>query len=129
MPAHDSLQFVGVDAAKLDLAIQFPGQPWSTGNTARGHAAFLAWLWALGPVHVIREATGAYERALVTVLHQVGIAFSKILTLALLSEHRGWRLVGPLCDNVYMSFRKLIILEVPQYTARIVYCVQSGANT
>jgi transposase len=67
-----------VDVAKLTLAIQFPDQLWSTANTATSHATFLAKLRAFGPVHVICEATGGYERALVTALHQAGIAVSVI---------------------------------------------------
>lgn len=78
MPAQESLSFVGVDVAKPTLAIQFPDQVWSTTNTAQGHAAFLARLPSLGAVHVICEATGGYERALVLALHQAGIAVSVI---------------------------------------------------
>jgi transposase len=78
MPTHECPLFLGVDVAKLTLAIQFPGQLWSTANTAQGHAAFLARLRDLGPVHVICEATGGYERALVLALHQAGVAVSVI---------------------------------------------------
>src|SRR5688572_2403684 len=78
MPAQDCPSFIGVDVAKLALAIQFPDQLWSTANTAPGHAAFLVKLRALGPVHVICEATGGYERALVLALHQAQIAVSVI---------------------------------------------------
>jgi transposase len=78
MPTQDCPQFIGVDVAKLVLAIQFPGQIWSTANTAQGHAAFIGRLSALGPVQIICEATGGYERALVLALHQAGIAVSVI---------------------------------------------------
>jgi len=78
MPPQDGLSFLGVDVAKPTLAIQFPDQSWSTANTASGHAAFIARCVALGPVHVICEATGGYERALVLALHQAGIAVSAI---------------------------------------------------
>ena len=78
MSAQESLSFLGVDVAKLTLAIQFPDHLWSTANTAPGHAAFLAQLKALGAAHVICEATGGYERALVLALHQAGIAVSVI---------------------------------------------------
>ncbi len=78
MPAQDCPQFIGVDVAKPVLAIQFPDQAWSTANTAQGHVAFIAKLQPLGPVHVICEATGGYERALVLALHQAGIAVSVI---------------------------------------------------
>lgn len=78
MLSQDCPLFIGVDVAKLALAIQFPGQVWSAANTAQGHAAFLVKLRALGAVHVICEATGGYEHALVTALHQAGIAVSVI---------------------------------------------------
>jgi transposase len=78
MPSHDCLQFIGVDVAKPTLAIQFPDHLWSTANTAQGHAAFVAQLRTVGAVHVICEATGGYERALVTALHQARIAVSVI---------------------------------------------------
>ena len=73
MPQQDCPQFIGVDVAKLTLAIQFPDQLWSTTNSAQGHAAFLARIRSLGSVQVICEATGGYERALVCALHQAGI--------------------------------------------------------
>jgi transposase len=78
MPTHECPLFIGVDVAKPTVAIQFPDQAWSTTNTAQGHAAFLAKLRTLGQVHVICEATGGYERALVTALHQAGVAVSVI---------------------------------------------------
>lgn len=78
MPAQDCPLFLGVDVAKLTLAIQFPDHLWSTANTPEGHAAFLGKLRALGPVHVVCEATGGYERALVLALHQAGVAVSVI---------------------------------------------------
>jgi hypothetical protein len=56
MLSHDCPVFIGVDVAKLTLAIQFPDQLWSTANTALGHAAFVARLKALGHVHVVCEA-------------------------------------------------------------------------
>src|SRR3954470_5299492 len=78
MHSQDCLQFIGVDVAKPALAIQFPDRTWSIANTAQGHAALLAQLALLGAVHVICEATGGYERALVLALHQAGVAVSVI---------------------------------------------------
>ncbi len=78
MPTHECPLFLGVDVAKPTLAIQFPDQLWSTPNTAAGHAALLARIKPLGPVHVICEATGGYERALVRALHQAQVAVSVI---------------------------------------------------
>lgn len=78
MSEQDSLQFIGVDVSKHDLAIQFPDQSWSAANTAEGHAGLIARLAGLGSVQVICEATGGYERALVMALHQAGVAVSVI---------------------------------------------------
>lgn len=78
MSAHTSLVFIGVDVAKLTLAIQFPDHLWSTANTAHAHASLLTRLRQLGAVHVICEATGGYEQPLVFALHQAGIAVSVI---------------------------------------------------
>jgi transposase len=78
MPVHDCPLYIGVDVAKLTLAIQFPDHLWSTANTAQGHAALVAKLKRLGEPHIICEATGGYERALVLVLHEAGVAVSVI---------------------------------------------------
>lgn len=78
MPLQESPQYIGVDVAKLDLAIQFPDHLWSTANTPAGHAAFIAKLKPLGAVQVVCESTGGYERALVLALHAAGIAVSAI---------------------------------------------------
>ena len=78
MSSHQCPVFIGVDVAKRTLAIQFPDQSWSTANTAAGHVALLARLKSLGEVHVLCEATGGYEQALVRALHQAAIAVSVI---------------------------------------------------
>ena len=78
MPLQIDPSFIGVDVAKPTLAIQFPDQVWSTTNTAAGHGAFVAKLRALAQPHVICEATGGYQHALVMALHQAGIAVSVI---------------------------------------------------
>jgi transposase len=64
-----------VDVAKHTLALQFLDQAWSLTNTAQDHAVLLTRLRTLpAPVQVICEATGGYERALVSTLQQAGIA-------------------------------------------------------
>ena len=78
MPVQDCPLYIGVDVAKLTLAIQFPDQLWSTANTDQGHAALLAKLKTLATGHVICEATGGYERAFVRALHAAGVAVSVI---------------------------------------------------
>lgn len=78
MPTQVCPSFIGVDVAKPTLAVQFPDHLWSCPNHAKGHAALIGKLPAPGSVHIICEATGGYERALVLALHQAGIAVSVI---------------------------------------------------
>jgi len=78
MSAQDCPLYIGVDVAKLSLAIQFPDRLWSTANTPAAHTALVAELKRLGAVHVVCESTGGYERALVLALHAAGIAVSAI---------------------------------------------------
>jgi transposase len=78
MSAQDCPLYIGVDVAKVSLAIQFPDRLWSTANTAAAHTALIADLKHLGAVHVICESTGGYERTLVLALHAAGIAVSAI---------------------------------------------------
>jgi transposase len=67
--------YIGVDVAKLSLAIQLPDQAWSLANTASDHAKLIARLRTLAtPAHVVCEATGGYERALVCALQQASLA-------------------------------------------------------
>jgi len=78
MSAQDCPLYIGVDVAKLSLAIQFPDRLRSTANTPAAHTALIAELKRLGAVHVVCESTGGYERALVLALHAAGIAVSAI---------------------------------------------------
>lgn len=69
--------YVGVDVAKPSLAIQLPDQVWSLANTPTDHATLIARLRTLaGPAHVVCEATGGYEHALVKALHRAGVALT-----------------------------------------------------
>jgi transposase len=71
--------YVGVDIAKLSLAIALPDQAWSLNNTAKEHAEFIARLRRLSaPAQVICEASGGYERALVSALHVAQIAVTVV---------------------------------------------------
>lgn len=78
MSAQDCPLYIGVDVAKLSLAIQFPDRLRSTANTPAAHTALIADFKRLGAVHVVCESTGGYERALVLALHAAGIAVSAI---------------------------------------------------
>ena len=67
--------YIGVDVAKLSLAIQLPDQAWSLANTASDHAKLIARIRTIaGSAHIVCEATGGYERALVCALQQAGLA-------------------------------------------------------
>ncbi|HEX4139848.1 MAG TPA: IS110 family transposase [Candidatus Methylacidiphilales bacterium] len=74
----ESFVYVGVDVAKADLAVATLTQNRSYPNTPTGHRRLLAWLKGLGAVHLVLEATGGYERALVEALHGRGLAVSVI---------------------------------------------------
>jgi len=70
---------VGVDIAKATFAVRLLNKDLSYPNTAAGHAEFGAALEKLpAPAHVVCEATGGYERALVLALHAAKLAVSVI---------------------------------------------------
>jgi transposase len=70
---------IGVDIAKLSLAIQLPGQALSLPNTVQGHSELIARLREIGQApHVVCEASGGYERPLVCALHQANINVSVV---------------------------------------------------
>lgn len=67
-------RYVGVDVAKATLALAWPDRPdiETLPNDAAGHAALLVRLAAAPDLCVICEATGGYERPLVSALHAAG---------------------------------------------------------
>jgi transposase len=77
-----SLVYVGMDVAKatLDLQALTTSCPRSRqfANSPVGHRALVCWLQDLGDVHVVCEASGGYERAVVTALQQAPIAVSVV---------------------------------------------------
>jgi transposase len=67
--------YIGADVAKLSVVFQLPDQSWSRANTLADHAALVTRLQTLDrPAHVVCEATGGYERAMVGALHRAGVA-------------------------------------------------------
>ena len=69
MPAEKV--YVGIDIAKATLAVCFLGQQFECPNTGTGHAALIRRLrTGTTSVHLVCEATGGYERALVLAAHQ-----------------------------------------------------------
>jgi len=66
--------------ATLDLYAPLGPRPQSRqfANNAAGHRALVRWLQKLGSMHIVCEATGGYERAVVTALQQATIAVSVV---------------------------------------------------
>src|SRR5436190_5854066 len=69
--------YIGVDVAKKSLDLSGLGRSEELPNDAKGHRRFLSLLAKSSqPVHVILEASGGYEQALVRQLHEAKIAVS-----------------------------------------------------
>jgi transposase len=77
-----SLVYVGMDIAKATLDLHAPTTPCPRSrqfaNIPAGHRALVRWLQGLGPVHVVCEASGGYERSVVMALQQAAIAISVV---------------------------------------------------
>lgn len=71
LPVH-----AGLDIAKDSLQLHLQNQSQHLPNTPSGHAQLIHRLAALPGVHVICEATGGYERAVVAALHTAAIPVS-----------------------------------------------------
>jgi transposase len=71
--------YVGVDIAKATLAVRFLDQQFECPNTDPGHGALIDRLRASAkPVHLVCEATGGYERALVRAANQANLPVSVV---------------------------------------------------
>ena len=69
--------YIGVDVAKKSLDLSGLGRSEELPNDAKGHRRFLSLLAkSAQPVHVILEASGGYEQALVRLLHEAKVAVS-----------------------------------------------------
>lgn len=66
----------GLDIAKASLQLHCQGKSYDLPNTASGHLQLIKRLAAIPGVHVICEATGGYERAVVAALHAASIPVS-----------------------------------------------------
>jgi transposase len=76
-----SVVYVGMDIAKatLDLHALSPSPQFRQfTNSPAGHRALRRWLQGLGPIHVVCEASGGYERSVVLALQQAAVAVSVI---------------------------------------------------
>jgi transposase len=70
--------YAGLDIAKASLQLHFQGKFFDLPNTTDGHAQLIKRLATIPGVHVICEATGGYERAVVAALHAAPIPVSVI---------------------------------------------------
>jgi transposase len=75
-PNTTTIIYAGLDIAKSNLQLHLAGQFHDPPNTPGGHRRLLKYLTAHPAVQVICEATGGYEREVVTALPQAGIPVS-----------------------------------------------------
>jgi transposase len=68
----------GLDIAKASLQLHLQGKSSDLSNTPPGHEQLIKRLSAIPAVHVVCEATGGYERAVVAALHAAQIPVSVI---------------------------------------------------
>ncbi len=78
MNAKNDPVYVGVDVAKATLQVHLREAQIEFKNTPAGHAELRQKLQSIAGAHVVCEATGGYEQALVQSLNQVEIPVSVI---------------------------------------------------
>ena len=78
MNQKPSTVYAGLDIAKASLQLQWQDKSFDLPNTPAGHAQILKLLAAVPGAHVICEATGGYERAVVATFHAARIPVSVI---------------------------------------------------
>ena len=76
MNDNNTSVYAGLDIAKASLQLHLQSKSYDLPNTAEGHAQLIKRLAALPDVHVICEATGGYERAVVAALHAAAMPVS-----------------------------------------------------
>jgi transposase len=75
-PNNLNILHVGLDVAKLSLQLHLAGRFHSLANDAKGYAQLLKHLRGHPAAHVVCEATGGYEQAVVRALQTAGIPVS-----------------------------------------------------
>ena len=70
--------YAGLDIAKASLELHLLGQSYDRPNTPAGHVQLLKRLAAVPGAHLICEATGGYERAVVAARHAAPVLVSVI---------------------------------------------------
>lgn len=78
----EPLVYLGMDVAKATLDLYAPlaaqAKARRFANTKSGHRTLVRWLQALGSVHLVCEATGGYERAVVATVQAAGLTVSVV---------------------------------------------------
>lgn len=75
---NHAILHVGLDVAKLSLQLHLAGRFHTLANDAKGHAKLLKLLRSQSGAHLICEATGGYEQAVVRALQAADIPVSII---------------------------------------------------
>src|SRR5881409_4053966 len=70
--------YAGLDIAKATLQLHLQNRSYDLSNTKSGHAQLAKRLAAIPGAHVVCEATGGYERAVVAALQAVHLPVSVI---------------------------------------------------
>ena len=80
MSQHNTVPilYTGLDIAKDSLALDLAGKILPFANDAKGHRQLLKALRPHPQVHLVCEATGGYERAIVAVLQAAGVPVSVV---------------------------------------------------
>jgi transposase len=78
LPENPLPVYAGLDIAKATLQLHLQGRQHALPNTAAGHARLLKLLAAAPGGHVVCEATGGYERAVVAACHAAAITVSVV---------------------------------------------------
>jgi transposase len=73
-----TIVYTGLDIAKASLQLDLQSKSYDLSNTAAGHHQLIKRLATIPSVHVVCEATGGYERAVVAALHAAAIPVSVI---------------------------------------------------
>lgn len=76
MQTQNAVVYAGVDVAKATLQLHLQGRQSELANTPEGRRQLFNQLQNVPGVHVICEATGGYEQAMVKVLHEAKIPVS-----------------------------------------------------
>jgi transposase len=78
LPEKPQPVYTGLDVAKATLQLHLQSSQRALPNTAKGHAQLIRFLRAVPGVHVVCEATGGYERAVVAALQAAEVTVSVV---------------------------------------------------